>query len=61
MARRSSYTNEDSLFSMAIGNNSSQSSLPAYRRLSQYVFDDLHLSLSLCSFSFLPSWHSPMR
>ena len=39
MARRASYTNEDNLYSMVIGNNSSQSSLPAYRRLSQYVFD----------------------
>lgn len=35
MARRASYTNEDNLFSMAISNNNSQSSLPAYRRLSQ--------------------------
>ena len=39
MARRASYTNEDNLYSMAIGNNSSQSSLPAYRRHSQCVFD----------------------
>ena len=35
MARRASYTNEDNLFTMAISNNNSQSSLPAYRRLSQ--------------------------
>ena len=39
MARRASYTNEDNLYSIAIGNNSSQSSLPAYRRLSQCVLD----------------------
>ena len=39
MARRASYTTEDNLYSMAIANNSSQSTLPAYRRLSQCVFD----------------------
>jgi hypothetical protein len=38
MPRRASYTNEDNLYSMVIGNNSSQSSLPAHRRLSQCVF-----------------------
>lgn len=38
MSRRASYTNEDNLYSMGIGNSSSQGSLPAYRRLSQCVF-----------------------
>ncbi|KAF8267673.1 hypothetical protein EI94DRAFT_1700844 [Lactarius quietus] len=45
MARRASYTNEDNLFSMAIGNNSSQSSLPAYRRLSHSFAFTFVLSL----------------
>jgi len=55
MARRASYTIEDNnLYSMAVTNNSSQGSHPAYRRLSQCVLDR---SLSIT----LPRLHSPMR